>query len=955
MLPRGSGIVSVGLAFLACMSSVVVAQTSRPADRIVGMYVHQHWPYKHPYSARTWSVDDWRGYIDGLKTLGYNTLLIWPVLETMPNPLTPSDKAAIERIAAVIDMLHERRMRAYIAVCPNIVADDLLAGQATFEERHFFHCDLRVNPVDRFAVERMMKWREQLLRPLAGMDGMTIIDSDPAGYPNSTNEEFAMLLAEHRKVLDRLRPGIQLDYWMWAGWPAYGRYYATGEFKWGTAEEFADILNRLVKMDLKPWGLACGLQWAENAKLMDRIWSFPYGAIEAEPSLPLTGYGTDTAYNAGADSAPRGVMGNAQTHFAQLANTFAFARGAQGKPVTREDYEEFADKLIVRRGTKIVQAWQQLNRVDPTSMRNVAERLDALQFSEPLDGGPLVGLVFNQPRRLINDLVLQLRYQAAYLDLLNAVNHGNQRRTAITLAEFLTALEAWYGQHGYRNYWDSAVPLLTRLQAPEIDEVLKPIPLAATPFGQVKESYYLKELFTERLLTAIRKVVLQRPVKGPKIVRPLPAFIFKTKGIFFHDGFDADPPSISPANWTLDQWCKQIDWLNSCHINTVEFGTMPDFSRIPSTAAEERRIADRLELLKYARSQGMRTAYRLSNTTVSTVPDGVEITANNRGSKDLCPQVLDNLLKTVAIQKWYMNTFKDVDFFDEFAGDWGGCRCGQCGVADYIRYVKVLADELARVNPKTRLYANTWSISSWGPDITSRGWRAFFDQEVVGSRQVIASLWRLPVNTHIGIPCHNFYRPLAISVYGGREHAPAFPTDGEIQNIRRDGRDPIAWANFILDDDVTRPMAWGLVHSEVRHIRDFIQRLRELGINEVMCNLYLPTLQLSNTYAYGRLLGNPDDDPAAILRGFAELIADPDDVGKLTEVMTWLELNSSWRGQLPSSVYLPTLSCSLDRAQALALASRIRPNPAPTRPLPIPPEEWLSHLARSIERMTWAP
>ena len=57
-------------------------------EKIIGMYVHQHWPYNHPYSARTWTVDDWDGYADGLKQLGFNTIKIWPVLETMPKPLT---------------------------------------------------------------------------------------------------------------------------------------------------------------------------------------------------------------------------------------------------------------------------------------------------------------------------------------------------------------------------------------------------------------------------------------------------------------------------------------------------------------------------------------------------------------------------------------------------------------------------------------------------------------------------------------------------------------------------------------------------------------------------------------------------------------------------------------------------------------------------------------------------
>ena len=51
---------------------------------------------------------------------------------------------------------------------------------------------------------------------------------------------------------------------------------------------------------------------------------------------------------------PAGVMGNAQTHCVQLPNTFAFARGATGKPVTEADYVAFADDLIVGQGQTIV-------------------------------------------------------------------------------------------------------------------------------------------------------------------------------------------------------------------------------------------------------------------------------------------------------------------------------------------------------------------------------------------------------------------------------------------------------------------------------------------------------------------------------------------------------------------------------------------------------------------------
>jgi hypothetical protein len=135
------------LTALAMKPAGVAEGSPAQASKIVGMYVHQHWPYNRPYAARTWTLDDWRGYADGLKRIGYNTLLIWPVLETMPDPLTPSDKANLEKISRVIDMLHtEFQMRAYIVLCPNVGANNAAAKQATFERRHFFYSDVRINP-----------------------------------------------------------------------------------------------------------------------------------------------------------------------------------------------------------------------------------------------------------------------------------------------------------------------------------------------------------------------------------------------------------------------------------------------------------------------------------------------------------------------------------------------------------------------------------------------------------------------------------------------------------------------------------------------------------------------------------------------------------------------------------------------------------------------------------------
>ena len=42
------------------------ATADSPADKkLIGMYVHECWVHNHPYATRTWTDDDWHGYLDG--------------------------------------------------------------------------------------------------------------------------------------------------------------------------------------------------------------------------------------------------------------------------------------------------------------------------------------------------------------------------------------------------------------------------------------------------------------------------------------------------------------------------------------------------------------------------------------------------------------------------------------------------------------------------------------------------------------------------------------------------------------------------------------------------------------------------------------------------------------------------------------------------------------------------
>jgi hypothetical protein len=518
------------VASLICLTSGITVASSReqnlPSD-IVGLYVHQHWPYKHPYASRTWTVADWRGYASGLKKIGYNTIMIWPMLDTMPDPLTPSDRASLEKHAKVIDILHdELGMRVLVVMCPNVIASNA-AGRATFETRKFYWSERFVDPGDRSAVASMMVRREKLLRYLKSTDGVVIIDSDPGGYPRSTNADFVDLLNEHRQMLDRLRRGIELDYWILAGWQASSEFYGSGVARFGTKAEFVDTLNRLKQLNPEPWGLADGfsatrnLHYVEEVGLESRVIAFNYGAIEGEPSMPLTQFGRSTAYDAGSRRDARGVMGSAQTHVVQLPNIFAFSRGAQGRPVTESDYVWFADQLVSEHGRLVVDAWMALSGEDPARMRNEANAVRRAA-SRGVVTGSLSGLIFADAKRFMVDLALQLELQAACRDVVVAGQRGGALKP--WLLQLALAAEAWQNRTGYQSLWvmdRSMDATLRNINSPKVNDVLdwdRGICIYGNKCEDgihysgeaVDRAFADLETFTPRLISAIREAATAR-------------------------------------------------------------------------------------------------------------------------------------------------------------------------------------------------------------------------------------------------------------------------------------------------------------------------------------------------------------------------------------------------------------------------------------------------------------
>ena len=254
------------------------------------------------------------------------------------------------------------------------------------------------------------------------------------------------------------------------------------------------------------------MKLAEEMGLASNALAFNYGAIEREPSIPMTNFGGESAFKAGLASAPGGVAGNAQTHCVQLPNTFAFARGATGKPQpTERDYIEFADDLISGQGETIVRVWQALGGDNPRAMQEMARRLGALE-TKVLTTGRLKGLLLGSPQRFIGDLVLQLRLRAAFTELVGASDKNQDIREPFRA--FFAATMAWQERHGYEAYWDwpKMKEALEKLNSPALNAVFTEPVLhrpdsGKTPFEQVVDHDQKIETETLHLIEAMRETV----------------------------------------------------------------------------------------------------------------------------------------------------------------------------------------------------------------------------------------------------------------------------------------------------------------------------------------------------------------------------------------------------------------------------------------------------------------
>ena len=430
----------------------------KPSFPLRGMYAHQHWAYAYPYGLRTWTIDEWKSYVDILALMRVNLFQIWSMAGILPTPFSPEDEAFLRRYPPVIE--HARLnhgMEVWIGECANNVCESRDLPPPA--QRDYFRAETLKNPADPQQMAQLEAARAEFYKVCNNADGYWVIDSDPGGFKGSTASQFVDIMMMNRRLIDRhalLGPKAKLIYWMWFGW--------------GNKEQernWLDVAGDLAARSPEPWLLtvASDGHWkvADQLNLTSRTIYYPYGAVEPEPSLPFTTVVPDILKKAldvtDRVGSIRGAMGNAQTPICQLPNIYYFTRAIWD--IERRDEPpywaiyELARLVYPERAALLSQAWLSLGHPDAPDAETLADKLETIEKAQQLGRpGPIGIKLFPDLGQVTRDLTAQLRIHAAAVDFCKMAEKSSVDESELfdRLARYCLLSLEWRRHTGFRNY-----------------------------------------------------------------------------------------------------------------------------------------------------------------------------------------------------------------------------------------------------------------------------------------------------------------------------------------------------------------------------------------------------------------------------------------------------------------------------------------------------------------------
>ena len=158
-----------------------------------------------------------------LKRLDFNTVMLWPVLEALPMPLSPADREAVRQFRPIVEDTRACGLEVWLT--QSIVTSGPEIAAKPWTDRSLYAHMKTVRMDDPKQAIDFLQHQAALLEILNDADGYVTIDGDPGGYPGAKPAEFLKVLLKQRETIDRVgtHPKRQpIIPWIWAGWGTKG-------------------------------------------------------------------------------------------------------------------------------------------------------------------------------------------------------------------------------------------------------------------------------------------------------------------------------------------------------------------------------------------------------------------------------------------------------------------------------------------------------------------------------------------------------------------------------------------------------------------------------------------------------------------------------------------------------------------------------------------------------------
>jgi len=309
-------------------------------------YLHAGWHFNYPFSVLSWSANDFGDMFALLNAFGINTVMLWPMMEAIPAPLSSEDASELRIVRDVIGRARDLGLECWVTQTANFTSKPTIADRP-LKQRHLYPHARTIRLDDVVERNAYFAHRASMLEIVNNADAYVTIDGDPGSYPDANPENFVDVLGFDRSTIDKhgAFPNRQsVVPWMWCGW---GNHWDTlGPWNEPIEPLNAPLLECIKQRLAEPWQLLPGrsfhekhangrvnIDMAERAGLIDRSMLMLYEVVEFEPIPPACVIQFDAIRRVLRQegrhaSTARGCMVNAQQPVMALPNLWFFARGA---------------------------------------------------------------------------------------------------------------------------------------------------------------------------------------------------------------------------------------------------------------------------------------------------------------------------------------------------------------------------------------------------------------------------------------------------------------------------------------------------------------------------------------------------------------------------------------------------------------------------------------------------